>query len=190
MARILDRLAVAMAVLGGAVLMGLVALICVSVTGRALGTAAAPGAEWLDWAGAIKGDFEIIEACMGFAIFAFLPLCQLRGGHAHVDLVTSQFPPALTRWLATFWEAVFSAVLALITWRLAVATLDKMCIPARFTGAWCSVETSFLIGFPIWWSYAACLIAAVLATITALWCTGRRITHGDLPERPRYEEPL
>lgn len=190
MTRIVERIAIFMAVLGGAVLLGLTLMICVSVIGRGLGTASSAGVPGLGWAGAVNGDYELVEAGMGFAIFAFLPLCQLRGGHATVDLVTSQFPPAVTRWLSTFWEGVFALVLALITWRLGVATLEKMCIPARFTGAWCSVETSFLIGFPIWWSYLACLIAAGLATLVAFWCTARRITHGDLPDRPRYEEPL
>lgn len=187
MQRIIERSAIAMALAGGLTLLALIAMICVSVAGRALGGIDQP---WLDWAGAIRGDFELVEAGMGFAVFAFLPLCQLRGGHAVVDLVTSQMPARVTRVLAAFWEGVFALVLALICWRLGVALMEKACVPHRWTGAWCSIETSFLIGFPIWWSYAAAWLASALAAVTALWCCWYRIARGDLPERPRYEEPL
>lgn len=190
MARIIDRLAVFCALLGGAVLMALIVLVCVSVAGRGLGSLSHSGVPGLGWAGPVTGDFEIVEAAMAFAIFAFLPLCQLRAGHATVDLFTRPMGPRVTRALALFWEGVFALILGVIAWRLGVSTLEKMCIPERFTGAWCSIETSFLIGFPIWWSYLACLVVAVIATLTALWCVMYRILEGDLPARPQFEETL
>lgn len=186
MARLIERLAIGMALLGGFVLLALVVMICISVTGRALGGVdGMPG-----WVGAVKGDFELVEAAGAFAIFAFLPLCQLRGGHATVDIFTRPLGPGATRWIAAFWEMVFALILILLTWRLAEGTIDKMCLRERMSGGWCSIETSFLIGFPLWWSYLACLIAAALATVTALWCVKRRITHGDLPDRPDFYEGL
>lgn len=177
MERVIERLAIAMAFVGGLVLLALVVLTCVSVAGRSLGSIA-------DWAGPVKGDFEIVEAAMAFAIFAFLPLAQLRGGHPTVGIVTDRFPPAVTRWLATFWEAVFAVALIVITWRLTEGTIDKMCLREKMTGAWCSVETSFRLGFPLWWSYAACVAAAALASVTAVFCFWHRLVTGDLPERP------
>lgn len=177
MGRLIDRLAIGAALVGGAVLMALIVLTCVSVAGRGLGQVVA-------WAGPVKGDFEIVEAAMAFAIFAFLPLCQLRGGHPTVNIFTDPLGQGVTRWLAAFWEVAIAIALAVITWRMAEATLDKACIPQRFTGAWCSVETSFRLGFPIWWSYGACVLASALATLTAIWCAVQRIVIGRLPDRP------
>ncbi|PIE11544.1 MAG: C4-dicarboxylate ABC transporter permease [Rhodobacterales bacterium] len=177
MGRMIDRLAIGMALAGGGVLLVLIVLTCVSVAGRGLGVA-------FDWAGPVKGDFEIIEAAMAFAIFAFLPLAQLRGGHPTVNLLTDRLGAGVSRVLAAFWEIVFAGALILITWRLAVGTLDKACLPERWEGAWCSLETSFRLGFPLWWSYAACLVAAALAALTALYCAWSRVALGRLPERP------
>jgi hypothetical protein len=42
--------------------------------------------------GPVKGDFEVVEAGIAFSIFAFLPICQLHGGHATVDIFTNLMP--------------------------------------------------------------------------------------------------
>lgn len=160
--RHIERLAIGLAWAGGAVLLALVALVCLSVAGRALGDLGLPGL------GPIRGDFELVEAGIGFAIFAFLPLCQLRGGHARADLLAGVLRPALRRGLDLLWEALFALCLLLIFWRLGVATAEKSCLPARLSGDWCNIETSFRLGLPIWWAYLACLAAAALAPVAAL----------------------
>ena len=33
-------------------------------------------------------DYELVEAGVAFAIFAFIPLCQIYGSHATVDIFT------------------------------------------------------------------------------------------------------
>ena len=89
-----------MAVLGGLVLLALVLITCVSVAGRILNgwlhsdflQGLIPGpADWLIGIGVgpLLGDFELVEAGIAFAIFAFLPICQLYAGHATVDIFTS-----------------------------------------------------------------------------------------------------
>lgn len=178
----IEKLAIAMAWIGGALLLGLMALISVSVIGRGLGDLG------LGWAGPVRGDFELVEAGMGVAIFAFLPLCHLRAGHARVDLLARALPGAAQRGLALFWEAIFCLALGVITWRLGAATLEKSCILAQMRGDWCSLETSFRLGMPIWWPYLASLAAAAIATLTAAACTLYRARHGSLPARPRFEE--
>lgn len=175
--RILDKAAIIMALIGGIVLMALIVMICTSVAGAGL-------ARSFNWAGPVKGEFEIVEAALAFAIFAFLPLTQLRGAHPCVTVFSDLMGGRATRALAAFWEIVFAAALIVIAWRLAIGTLDKACVPQRFTGAWCSVETSFRLGFPIWWSYGACLVAAAQAAITAIWCAWLRLTQGALPPKP------
>lgn len=170
--RIIASLARIMALLGGVVLCVLVAVVCVSITGRGLADLAQTGAlggfgAWLRdlGVGPILGDFELVEAGMAFAIFAFLPLTQLTGAHATVDVFTSRFGPRINHALATFWSLVMLAVIVLITWRLFVATQDKI----RYG------ETTYLIQFPIWWAYAASFVAAATACIISLYCATMRM---------------
>ena len=176
MLRIVTWLARMMAVIGGLVLTTLIVLTCVSVLGRGLNTFG--HSDFLtslnpDLASAliatgvapILGDFELVEAGVAFAIFAFLPICQLYNGHASVDIFTSSLPGSTNRFLQTFWELVLSAVILLITWRLYEGMQDKM----RYG------ETTFLLQFPIWWAYAASLAAAAVASIVAIYCAVARI---------------
>ena len=174
----IERLARTMAVLGGVVLTALVVLTCVSVMGRGLNTIG--HSDWLtSWSnaagawliatgvGPVNGDFELVEAGIAFAIFAFLPICQLYAGHATVDIFTSALPDRLNRWLRAFWEVVLTLVIFLITWRLGVGMMDKIG----------NGETTFLLQFPIWWAYAASFVAALVASVTALYCAVGRVTH-------------
>lgn len=170
----IERLARAMAVLGGVVLTLLVLLTCVSVLGRGLNTfghsdlvPSAFGA-WLigTGVGPVTGDFELVEAGVAFAIFAFLPICQLYAGHATVDVFTSALSERVNRWLQAFWEVVLTLVILLITWRLSAGMMDKID----------NGETTFLLQFPIWWAYAASFTAALVASLTAIYCAAGRLT--------------
>ena len=169
-------LARGMAVLGGAVLTLLIALTCVSVAGRMLNTAlhggvaetVMPGlADWLIEAGIgpITGDFELVEAGVAFAIFAFLPYCQITGGHASVDIFTSRFPQRVNRMIQVVVDVLFAAVLILIAWRLFAGMQDKM----RY------LETTFMLQLPIWWAYAASFAAACVAAVTGIYVAAIRV---------------
>jgi len=173
MHRIIEALARGMAVLGGFVLLCLIGVICLSVSGRALsdlafGAAAGPIGEVILGLGIgpILGDFELVEAGVAFAIFAFLPLTQLRGAHARVDVFTAPMGGRANRVLAAFWAVVMAMVILLITWRLYAGLQDKI----RYG------ETTFLLQFPLWWAYAASLVAAVVASLTAIYCAILHLT--------------
>ncbi len=169
MHRLIGRLSRLMAVAGGLVLCLLILLTCASVIGRMLNTflhgrveAIAP--EFSAWAlglgiGPIYGDFEIVEAGVAFAIFAFMPLCQYSNGHAFVDIFTSKLSGRANRILAMIIEIIFASVLILI----AVQLFDGMISKRRFG------ETTFLLQFPVWWSYAASLFAAVVAALVGVY---------------------
>lgn len=163
-----QRIARAMALLGGGVLLILVAVTCLSVAGRSANTvghgdwlsAHAPTlASLLTQLGPINGDFEIIEAGVAFAILAFFPWCFINRGHAQVDIFTGMLPTAFNRLLGLFWDVVFLLAMALITWRLYIGTLSK-----KGYG-----ETTLLLEYPVWWGYAACTLAAAVATVVALY---------------------
>jgi TRAP-type C4-dicarboxylate transport system permease small subunit len=156
MDRVAHRLAVFSALLGGAMLCALILLTCVSVAGRAFVFAGL---------GPVPGDFELVEAGIAFAVFAFLPICQVQAGHATVDLFTNALGRAANRWLVAFWEGLFALVMVLIAWRLSVGMLTKFG----------NGETSMFLQFSTWWAYAACLLPATLAALVALWSAYDRL---------------
>lgn len=171
------RLARWFAYVGGTVLTVLVILTTISVIGRGLNTLAhanwlavyAPGVgKWLLGLGVspINGDFELVENSIAFAIFAFLPLCQIYGGHATVDIFTSGLPKPLNRLLKAFWEVVFAAMLLLITWRLYEG----------FLGKFSNNEITYILQIPVWWGYLASLIASAGASLVGVYCAGARIS--------------
>ena len=172
----INGLARTFAMLGGIVLTALILLTCLSIVGRTLNTflhgelsqSLLPGfaAAALDWGvGPIKGDFEIVEAGMAFAIFAFLPLCQLNGAHASVDIFTAKLSERANRFLRSIIEVVFAAVVVMITVQLFVGMLSKQS----------AGETSFYLEFPIWWAYAFSLVAAVAAAVVATYMALMRV---------------
>ena len=165
-----------MAVLGGLVLTALIVLTCISIAGRLLNgffhgpfmQSLAPGfANWAIEAGVgpVTGDFELVEAGVAFAIFAFIPLCQITAAHASVDVFVSFFSAGVNRFLRMVTEIVFAAVLALIAWRLYDGMLSKLSYG----------ETSFLLQFPVWWAYAASLFGAVVSALVSVYVSCVRI---------------
>ena len=165
---IMYRVARAMALLGGLVLVVLVIITCVSVLGRSANTIghmpgfealAQPMADMFKLLGPVRGDFELVEAGVAFAIFAFLPWCQMGQGHATVDLFTSNLPDRFQRFLILLWEYLLSLVIVVLTWRLIVGTIDKAT----------NGETTFLLQFPVWWAFAACSFIAVVASVVAIY---------------------
>jgi TRAP-type C4-dicarboxylate transport system permease small subunit len=190
--RIVTGLARLMALLGGAVLTLLVLITCLSIIGRALNslmhsglvTSLAPGlGAWVVEAGigAIPGDFELVEAGMAFAIFAFLPYCTVTGGHASVDVFTNALPSAVNKLLDLVIALLFAAVLVLIAVQLNEGMTRKVS----------SGQTTLLLQFPVWWAYAACMVGAVASAAVGVYLaavrvyelvTGRRIVPGHMGE--------
>jgi TRAP-type C4-dicarboxylate transport system permease small subunit len=170
----MERLARTMALVGGVVLTALVILTCVSVIGRGFNTLGHSDlldglfpalADMLKNFGPVKGDFEVVEAGIAFSIFAFLPICQLHGGHATVDVFTNLLPKAINRFIVTFWEVALAALLVVICWRLYEGLVSK------FNNG----ETTFLLQFPIWWAYAASFAGSLAAVVVGVYCAAARV---------------
>ena len=163
-----------MAICGGLVLTVLIVLICISVIGRSLngllhgwiGALVSGVSAWaLDLGvGPINGDFELVEAGVAFAIFAFLPLCQISAGHASVDIFTAKLPTRINRVLLLAIEVIFAVVLIAIAYQLYNGMLSKQ----RYG------DTTFLLQFPIWWAYAASLSGSILTAVISLYVAGIR----------------
>jgi TRAP-type C4-dicarboxylate transport system permease small subunit len=152
--RVIEPLARWCALLGGIVLIGVVIMSCLSIIGRALdGIGLGP----------IQGDYELVQMGIGFAIFAFLPWCQLRRGHATVDLFQARMGRRMNRTIDLISDIAMFTAATLIMWRLWLGMLDK-----KSYG-----ETTFILQFPVWIPYAAGLIGAVVFVIVAAYCVWR-----------------
>lgn len=100
------------ALLGGAVLLAVVAINMFSVIGSIFGRP-------------FPGDFELTEMGVAIAAFAFLPYCQVTGANVTADIFTSSASP---RWIAflTLLGAVVALVFSVILiWRMYFGMLDQ-----------------------------------------------------------------
>lgn len=167
---LIKTLARIFAIFGGIVLSTLIVLTCLSILGRSLNSVLhsdfvqelvpeLASKLLATGIGPINGDFEIVEAGMAFTIFAFLPLCQLNGSHASVDILTAKFPQRLNRCLLLAIELVFAAVLILIAVKLFAGMESK-----RNSG-----QTTLLLQFPVWWGYAASVPGAMAAALVSVY---------------------
>ena len=181
MHRMVNWLARASAIVGGIVLLALIVLTTLSILGRELSKLGhdVAGLGWLLSLGVdeIKGTYELTEAGVAFAIFAFFPICQLHGNHATVDVFTGGLGRRALAWLKAFWEIVLTAVIVFIALRLYEGML-------RYLG---NGETTLFLQFPVWWAYGASVVAAAIASLTALYCTWARLAEA-VTGRPRLVE--
>lgn len=156
--RLVHGLAKWMAVAGGVVLVAVTIMMMLSIGGRAL-----------IWAGLkpIPGDYELVSAGMGFAIFAFMPWAHLQRGHAMVTLVTDAFGKRANQFILVITDLLMLAAGSFIAWRLYYGMLDKFSYK----------ETTLLLRMPLGWGYAAGLVGAVVLVIVAAWVLGRSINY-------------
>jgi len=156
--RISELVAMVLALAGGAILLGIVALTCVSIAGRAL----VP----LDIGlGPIRGIYDITEIGMAAAIFAFLPWAQLREAHARVDLFQAAMPKVMNNFLDTAFNIAMFAVALVGTYRLYLGMMDKLSYG----------ETTLIAQIPVWQGYAASLIGGIGFIIVAAFCVLRSL---------------
>lgn len=165
-----------MAMLGGAMLSVVILLTAFAIAGRLLdrmfhwmvdaGVLAGLGRWMIDaGVGPMLGTFELIEAGIAFVIFAFLPICQITGAHASVDIFTSGMSDGTNRVLRAITEVIFAGVLVLIAAQLYGGLLTK----------YNSGQTTLELQFPVWYSYAIGLSGAVLAAIVSVYLAVVRI---------------
>jgi TRAP-type C4-dicarboxylate transport system permease small subunit len=185
MHRTVRSLARVTALAGGLVLLALILLTTASIIGRSLNKLMHTPffaenltgfSQWMlsTGVGEINGNYELLEAGMAFAIFSFLPICQLYGSHATVDIFTSVLPRRTNRWIGVFWEIVLALVILLIVWQL-YGGMERYIRNG---------QTTLFLQFPVWWSYAASFAAGAVACIVAAYCalvrTGEALRDRDI----------
>lgn len=168
--RAVRALAAYVALAGGAVLVVITTTTVLSIVGRILIPLGLKP---------IPGDVEIVQAGMLFAILCFLPWAHLTRGHAIVAILTDRFPTRFNAILEFLMDVLMLLVAAFIIWRFQAGLIDKLA----------NRETSFILRYPIWWSYAAGLLGLGTFLIVAAYCAVRsgRNAFSANPVRPLSE---
>ncbi len=155
---LVEAIARALAFAGGAVLIAITVLTCVSIIGRALlplDIGLSP----------IRGIYDMTEIGIAAAVFAFLPWAQFTEAHARVDLFRWAIPKKVDQFLDVVFNAAMAFVATVGTYRLYLGMQDKLSYG----------ETTLIAQIPVWQGYAAGLVGAVGFVIVAVFCTLRAI---------------
>ncbi len=115
----------------------------------------------------ILGDQEIVELGCAIAIFAFMPYCQMRAANVIVDFFTARLSQSTRDCLDAVMNAIFSACILVVTWRLAVGGI----------GTFNSADNSMFLRIPHWWGYSFAFVACVFWSLACLYSVLRSIRH-------------
>lgn len=156
-----ERLSGSIAVLGGLLALATASLVIVSVLGRWF--SGLPWAQNIAGAlgvtlGPINGDFELVQMATAVAIFTYLPYTQARRGNIFVDTFTGWLPPRANAVIDSFWDLVYAGMMALLTWCLAVGTIEH----------YQSGQTTMLLQVIAWPAIAISTILLALLTCVAV----------------------
>ncbi len=134
------------ALVGGVLLIGIVAVNALSLAGLIVAGRPFPG------------DFEIVEVGVAVAIFSFLPYCQLTGANVTADIFTASAGPRLL--------TVLSALASLVAMAFAVFLLVQMY--EGYLDFRLYEETTAIYQFPIWVAYLPILVSIALLIVATL----------------------
>lgn len=133
------------ALLGGAVLLLVVAMNVASVIGA------------IFWA-PFPGDFEMTEVGVAVAAFMFLPYCQLSDSNVTADIFTARSGPRAIAWFK-FVASVTAFLFALLMlWRMYAGMLDQR--DYNYTTA--------ILQFRLWWAFVPILVSLALLAVASL----------------------
>lgn len=139
----LRRLSEAFALAGGAIFVAIAMMSVGSIASRAL------------FNQPLSGDYELVQVGCAIFVSLCLPICQVAGANIIVDFFTTRASSRTQRRLDAAGALLLGAVMLLVAWRLGAGTLSM-----REAG-----ETTTILGWPVWYTYAA-MVPGV--TLTAL----------------------
>ncbi len=140
------RLGAALALAGGAMLLGVACLTCWSVAQR-----------WLT-SQPVPGDFELVSIGSGVAVLGFLAWGTVRRASILVDSFTGWLPRRATAAIDGFWMLVWAAVAALLAERLLRGARETLG----------SGTTTMVLGLPTWWAVGLGALAFAATALAAL----------------------
>jgi TRAP-type C4-dicarboxylate transport system permease small subunit len=140
------RLGAALALGGGAVLLGIALLTCWSVAQRWLSSQPVPG------------DFELVSIGSGVAVLGFLAWGTARRASIVVDTFTAWLPRRAAGAVDAFWMLVWAAVAALLAERLFQGARETLR----------SGTTTMVLGLPTWWAVGLGALAFAATALAAL----------------------
>jgi TRAP-type C4-dicarboxylate transport system permease small subunit len=151
--RWLVRLAEWFALAGGAIFVGIAIMSVLSIASRAL------------FSKPLSGDYELVQVGCAVFVALCLPICQLRRGNIIVDFFTTRLPAPAQRRLDAIGALALALVMSLVAWRVCVGTIDM-----RAAG-----ETTTILGWPVWWTYAAMIPGVALTAVAGFYTAIERL---------------
>ena len=152
--RVLYNLSRLLALFGGIVLSAMTAMTTISVTSRyIIGTP-------------IPGDFELIAAGTGIAIFAFLPYCQIIRENVIVDFFLSVAPLRVKSSFDFLGSLMYGLMMVLVTWRMVIGGMDLKN----------NEETSMILEFPFWMLFPSAIACLALLTAVCFYTVANDMT--------------
>ncbi|WP_036187589.1 TRAP transporter small permease [Marinobacterium lacunae] len=134
------------ALAGGLIMLALAVMTVVSIIGRStIGVS-------------VEGDYELVEAGLGIAVFLFLPECYVKQGHVVVDLFTAHCQMVTIRRLEMISDLLFTLVSAVLIWRISLAGME----------AYEYMEQSMILELPLWWVFAVGVVSMSLLGLCSL----------------------
>jgi TRAP-type C4-dicarboxylate transport system permease small subunit len=143
----LFRLCRAFALAGGFIIVALTLMSLASIVGRAA------------FGKPLPGDYELVQLGCAVAVSAFLPFCQMRGGHVLVDFFTANSRPAVRGALDALGALLLAIAAAVIAWRLTAGAMS-------FRGA---NDQTTILELPTWWTVALMVPSFVLFSATGFY---------------------
>jgi len=155
--RLLEGICGAVAMLGGLLLIAIMLVSSLSVLGRALSLLVAARIK------GIPGDVELVQLGCAVAVFAFLPICQLKRANVLVGAFTKNLPVRARAGFDLAANLLFLGLTFVLAFQLGIGTREKFA----------NHDTTMVLRFPEGWAYAVALAFAWLLVITTAYTVAR-----------------
>ncbi len=157
--RIIRELTKYWALLGGAVILGVVAINVYSVALIILFSRPFPGV------------YEIVQVGTAVGMFMFLPYCQITGANVTADLFTSGLGRVAILALSGLAALIALGFAGLFLWRMSFGLIDQMTYR----------ETTAIYQFPIWYAFIPIIGSLILLALAGI-ANFLQSTYGVIPE--------
>ncbi len=114
----------------------------------------------------IRGEFELVSFGTSWAVYFFLPYCQIVKGNVIVDFFFARAGPRVKNFLDAIGSLLYTAIVALLVWRMSAGAGE----------IFESGQESAVMNIPYWWSFPValtCLSLLAAATLYTFWQSAR-----------------